>query len=57
MLKGYYEMKEFVEEGEKINQFVISNNLQDTKIIIYLLLLINIISIIKNILKQFFRYW
>ena len=48
MLKGYFEMKEFVEEGEKMNQFVISNNLQDTKLMIFFLALIYIFNLLND---------
>ena len=47
MLKGYFELKEFVDEGEKMNQFVISNNLQDTKLMIFFLALIYIFNLLN----------
>ena len=48
MAKGYLDMKSFIEKGETYSQFCISNNLQDTKLMIFFLLLIYIYSTLLN---------
>lgn len=45
---GYYQMKNFIENGESITDYMISNNKNNTKIYFFLLILIIFFKLLKN---------